>query len=257
MKFIKQIAIIGLLLACLTSARAQIYQYTSFINGYNLQNTTPTANTLITNLWGGTNIANGFGVNGYVYPNSYPASANNAYIASNSIYGNTSAFGLFTNTQAIVDARIWPDNNSDLCNQLGVFISLVGGTAQTTNSYSLTFVPVVSVPVPNGSGTISNDVACTGTANTWSVSVTANGLTPVNILTNPPNALMAGGLKFRLSSIASTTTNSASGIVTNNVLSTVLTNGVWAVTTNYNYSTNYGIVYLNAGVSGFPPFHSP
>jgi hypothetical protein len=232
MKFMKQFAIIALLLACLTSARAQIYQYTSFINGFNLISTTPSANTFTTNSFGGTNTANGFGVNNYVYPGSYPASANNSYIASNTIYGTTSAFGLFTNTMAIADARIWPDNNSDLATQLGVFISAVGVNNLATNTFAITFAPVVSVPVPAGSGTITNDVAMTAAQNLWTVSVTANGLTPVNVVTNPPNALIVGASKMRLLSIVSTTTNAVAGISTNSYFTSVLTNGVWQVQTN-------------------------
>ena len=70
------------------------------------------------------------------------------------------------------------------------------------------------------------------------------------------NAAIAGAHKLRLLSVAMTTTN-AIGYSTNYSISSTLTNGVWQATTHTTYATNWGGVYINAGVSGYPPFHSP
>jgi len=261
---------IALMIALVLSAHAQFYAYNSFINGYNLQAfaTTP---VLTTNSFGGTNTANSWGYNNYVYPGTYPITSNNAYIGTNTIFGTQSAFGLYTNTAAIVNARVWPDNNSDTSTAEALFVSLTGVNNTTTNSYTLSFAPVVTIPitipvasssylpVPTGiTQTISNDVVMTAAQNLFSVSLTANGLTPVNIITNPPSGLnlFNGPSKWQLVSVASTSTNVV-GYATNSTYSSTLTNGVWQITTNTVYLTNYGGVYVNAGIVGYPPFHSP
>ena len=260
--------VIALMIVFAFGANAQFYAYNSFVNGYNLQVFEPTAQTLVTNLWGGTNVANSWGYNNYVYPGTYPITSNNAYIGSNTIFGTQSAFGLYTNTQAIVDARVWPDNNSDVATAEGLFVSITGANTATTNAYTLSFAPVVTVPItipmasssyfptPLGTQSISNDVAMTQAQNLFSLSLTANGLTPVNIITNPPSALFSGPSKWRLVSVASTTTNVV-GFTTNQLYTSVLTNGVWQIVTNSAVLTNYGAIYVNAGIVGYPPFHSP
>ena len=258
MKFTKSLFALVTVCALLgvTTASAQFQSYNSFVNGFNLQlvSTTGQATNIIT--FGGTNVDTAFGVNNYVYPGSYAASANNSYIGSNTVVTGSSAFGYQTNTSVILDARLWPNNNSDVASDLGVFISICGVNNTVANTYVLTFAPVVDVPIPAGSGTITNAVVSTAAQNQFVVSLTANGLTPVNLLTNPPNAAIAGAHKLRLLSVAMTTTN-AIGYSTNYSISSTLTNGVWQATTNTTYATNWGGVYINAGVSGYPPFHSP
>ena len=270
--YFKSLLVILTVIALLgvTTARAQFYSYNSFINGFNMVCASTTSSTTATNSFGGTNIDMAFGVNAYVYPGTYAASANNSYIGTNTIITGASAFGLQTNTGVIVDARLWPDNNSDLCNNESLFVSICGVNNTTTNVYVLTFASVVTVPIqlpppsPNlanfpaypGSGTITNDVASSQTQNQFTLSLTANGLTPVNVLTNWPNAFMAGAHKARLLSVTMNSTNTI-GYFTNTSFSTVLTNGVWQSQTNTTYVTNWGGVYVNAGNCGWPPFHSP
>jgi hypothetical protein len=239
-----------------TTASAQFSSYNSFVNGFNLQlvSTTGAATNII--MFGTTNVDTAFGVNNYVYPGSYPASANNSYIGSNTVVTGSSAFGYQTNTGVILDARLWPNNNSDVASDLGVFISICGVNNTVANTYVLTFAPVVDVQIPVGSGTITNSVVSTSAQNQFTVSLTANGLTNVNVLTNPPNAVIAGAHKLRLLSVAMTTTN-AVGYSTNYSYTSTLTNGVWQAVTNSTIQTNWGGVYINAGVSGYPPFHSP
>ena len=272
MKFtIKSIlTVIALLGLCVTVAQAQFAAYNSFINGYNLQITSTNVagnNAEITNSYGSSLAYNALGVNGYIFPGFFPA-ANTNNIGTNTIVGTTQAFGLQTNAFGIIDARIWPDNNSDTSSSEGVFVSITGVNNAVTNTYQVTFAAVVDFPInvpppsPNlavfpgvpGSGTVTNATACTATWNQFSLLLTANGLTPVNVITNIPS-LCAIGHKLRLLSVQSTTTNTL-GIATNLSYSMVLTNGIWQGITNSATTTNWG-VYLNAGVVGYPPFHSP
>jgi hypothetical protein len=269
MKFVKNI-LIGIAVAalCVTAAKAQFQTYRSFINGYNLQVTsTNTIGGLVTNTFGGTSTYNSLGYNGYTYPGFFPAAGTNN-IGTNTIVGTTLAFGLQTNAYGFVDAPVWPDNNSDASSDEGVFVSITGVNTATTNTYLLTFAAEVDFPInlpppsPNlsvfpgvpGTGTLTNAVACTLGYNQFSITATANGLTPVNLITNAP-ALVMLGHKLRLLSIAATTTN-ITGIGTNTSYSMTLTNGVWQNVTNTTTVTNWG-VYVNAGLVGFPPFHSP
>jgi hypothetical protein len=262
MKFTKILLVLATVCAMLgvTTARAQFASYNSFVNGFNLVCVPSLGNNgsgAVTNwAFGGTNIDMAFGVNNYVYPGSYAATANNSYIGTNSVVTGASAFGLQTNTSVIIDARVWPNNNSDVSSDLGLFVSIAGVNNTVGNAYLLTFAPVVDVPVPVGSGTITNAVASTSAQNQFSLSLTANGQTPVNILTNPPNGTLAGAHKLRLLTVVMTTTN-AIGYATNYSYTSTLTNGVWVAVTNTVYSTNWGGVYINAGISGYPPFHSP
>jgi len=261
----------AIVLLGVTTARAQFYSYNSFVNGFNLQIESGTVNTAATALaFAGTNIDTAFGVNAYVYGGAYPASSNNAYIGTNTVITGASAFGFQTNTSVILDAGLWPDNNSDLCNNEALFLSIAGVNNTTTNTYTFVFAPVVMVPIqvpppsPNlamvpgypGSGTITNDVAMTQAQNLFTLALTANGQTPVNLLTNWPNAFMNGARKARMLSVTMSTTN-AVGIFTNYTYTPVLTNGVWVATTNTVTQTNWGGVYVNAGNCGWPPFHSP
>jgi hypothetical protein len=255
MKFTK--SLFALVTACallgVTTARAQFYTFNSFTKGYfNLLVTSPSQVTNST-IYAGTNQAMAFGANNYVFNGSYAATANNSYIGTNTIINSGGAFGWQTNT-IISDADIWPDNNSDLCNNEAVFISVTGVNNTSVTPITFTFAPVVSVAIPVGSGTITNDVVMT--QNTWNVNVTANGTTPVNQTTNPPNGMFIGARKLRLISATITATN-AIGYSTNYTLSTTLTNGVWQNVTNTAITTNWGGAYVNLGVSGFPPFHSP
>ncbi len=239
-----------------TTASAQFVSYNSLVNGFNLLLPVNTGQTTNAITFGTTNVVTAFGVNNYVYPGGYAATANNSYIGTNTVITGASAFGWQTNTTAIIDARLWPNNNSDVASDLGLFISIAGVNTTVANTYTLVFAPVVEVPIPVGSGTITNAVASTSAQNQLTVTLTANGVTPVNLLTNLPNGVVAGAHKLRLVSACCTATN-AVGYSTNYSYTSTLTNGVWQAVTNSTIQTNWGGVYINAGVSGYPPFHSP
>ena len=255
-----------------TAARAQFYSYNSFINGYNLvaQALVATNGATVVATYGSTNIDQAWGVNSYVYNGSYAATANNSYIGTNTVVTGTAAFGLQTNTSCILDARLWPDNNSDTSTSLGIFVALTPMNSSVSNVYTLVFESVVDVPInlpppsPNsavfpsvgGSGTITNSIGCNVTGNTFTLVMAVGNSATTAIVTNPPAYFMAGAAKARLLSITQAITN-AMGTQTLTSYSSTLTNGVWQIQTNTSYSTNYGGVYVNAGVVGYPPFHSP
>jgi hypothetical protein len=273
MKFIKSLFALVTVCAVLgvTTASAQFYSYNSFVNGFNAvfaSSATGTTGTTNWSGWGATNTDMAFGFNSYVFNGSYAATANNSYIGTNTIITGASAFGLQTNINVITDARLWPDNNSDSSTSEALFVSIAGVNNMVTNTWTLTFAPTVMVPIqvpppsPNtanvpgypGSGTITNEVPIT--TSTFSLTLTANGLTPVNCITNWPSVFLNGPAKARLVSVVMATTNTL-GIFTNTTYSTTLTNGVWQLVTNTATVTNFGGIYLNAGNVGYPPFHSP
>src|ERR1700690_3723288 len=121
------LALVVLIAVTAIPAKAQFYSYRSFIGGYNLLNASSVAYVTYTNQYGiSTNVFNSYGYNAYVFGGIYPTNANSGLVMSNSIYGTLGAFGIQTNAGAIVDATIWPDNNSDTASALGLFVSVCG-----------------------------------------------------------------------------------------------------------------------------------
>jgi hypothetical protein len=243
----------GALIATCLSVQAQNYAYNSFINGYNLLNAVSAANTTNNIYFGQTNIAMAFGQNNYTYNGTYPVSANNAYIATNTVFGTMAAFGWQTNTTVIRNAAVFPDGNGNINTGESIFVNINGVNNAVTNEYAFVFSAVAAIPVPAGSGTITNYVAATSAQNKFTLLLTANGTNPVNVFTNLPAGLEDGSSAIQLSSVGMVTTNSI-GYATNYYVTTTLTNGTWQPVTNSVIVTNWGGVYINAGVVGYPPF---
>ena len=233
MKFLKYILLMALTLNVLADGPTADFSGASFL-GTTKQitiNTNLTPAAINTYNYGYTNIfyVNGSLIGAYSWTTNYlqpTIDANGFYWYTNTLvaYSSTNASAGGTNQSSIVAGSPWIDvpNLSDVNGNnasAAIGVSIIGLNASCTNVLTFTLTPSVGLSYLNMGalsfgglvGPLASPTRMFSTQNPFSFSVTANGLTPVNILTNIPTSVLQGAGHLRIASIAIQTNGAGNG----------------------------------------------